>query len=178
MTEPDARIAWLNAQIDEDERIALAATIGPWVANIDKYGDATIDGPEVLQDGGQPYGSTERIQVMRPLVVVPPDVDYGASVAAADALHIVRFDPKRMLAEVAAKRQIMNAYRLALYHHGVGVANIEVLLLGSYPRWTAVADARLAAATLHGQVVALESVVAAIAQPYAGRPGFPEEWRP
>jgi hypothetical protein len=82
----DDLIQWLRVQLDEDERIARAATQGPWSLN-----DGSIiaaDGTEVIAGGR----SSGRASV------------FGST---ADALHIVEQDPVRVLREVDAKQRLL-----------------------------------------------------------------------
>lgn len=68
--------------------------------------------------------------------------------------HIARWDPARVLAEVDAKRRLLNVY----------------LEADNYYR-----DHRAApAGELHGLWTAIQLIAAA----YAGHPGYREEWRP
>lgn len=75
------QIAVIRAQIAEDERIAKAASAGPW-----HYGS---DGLVWAPRSGDPVsGSTE----------------------VEDAEHITRWDPKRVLAEVKIKRELLDCF--------------------------------------------------------------------
>lgn len=141
--------AFLRARLDEDERTARAATIGPWrVVNVTSYGSATIDGPDALQDGGYDETTKTRTQKMRPLTVIPQDVDYGPTVDLVDAEHIVRHDPARVLAEVEAKRRIIEEAEAVIDEDRFG-------------EWG------------HGgQTLRL------LALPYAHHPDYDESWRP
>ena len=106
----DDLVAFLRARVDEDEQVAREATRGPWrVANVE-YGAAIVNGPDVMQDGGRDWATGERLQVLRPLSVIPPDVDYGSVVELADAAHIARHDPARVLREVEAKRRTVEIH--------------------------------------------------------------------
>lgn len=72
-------ITWLSAVLDEDERLARAATPGPW-----KDGAGTV----ALHSTGM-------------------DEITGYVHEQADIDHIVRHDPAAVLADIAAKRQIV-----------------------------------------------------------------------
>lgn len=78
-------------------------------------------------------------------------VDYSES-----AEHIARHDPARVLAEVDAKRRVLDRYEnqaaLAASHVG-GILTKHL-------------------------VEELRAVVQLLALPYASRPGYPEKWRP
>ncbi len=100
-------VTWLRAQIDEDERIATEATSGPWVWEIDSQGDPTL------------ISHTARWTPIR-----DPNVDYPTSIITAcgredpyidveeaDQLHIAMWDPVRVLAEVKAKRAVLELHK-------------------------------------------------------------------
>lgn len=115
----DELIGWLREQLDDDERVARAATSNPrW--SLDEHGDGIVwaEGLNVVADR------------------LYPD----------DAKHIARWDPARVLAEVDAKRQRIDW--------------IEGELADDSTDETVQWLARLEAL------------------PYAGRPGYREEWRP
>jgi hypothetical protein len=131
-------VQWLTAQLDEDERIAREATPGPWV---DQGGYVTDVGPDGLP----------RVQV----------TDYGSQdgepeednpQGRADSAHIARHDPARVLAEVDAKRKLVERYERAMENRR------------AHPDDLASAGALLA---LHGAVKLL-------ALPYADRSGYEE----
>ena len=65
------------------------------------------------------------------------------------ARHIARWDPARVLAEVEAKRRILSSYTLFA---------TDDPPVGTYAS-------------------GLRDAITLLAQPYADRPGFPEEWR-
>jgi hypothetical protein len=88
-------VRWYGEQLDEDERIAKAATPGPWV---DQGGYVTDVGPKVqVTDYGTQDGEPEE------------DKPQGR----ADSAHIARHDPARVLREIDAKRQVLAAYEQA-----------------------------------------------------------------
>jgi hypothetical protein len=81
----DDLVRWLGAQLDEDERIAKAATLGPWVqSGIGDYGWAV--------DFGRPGAGVET-----------EDSEQGL----ADADFIAAHDPARVLREIDAKRRVI-----------------------------------------------------------------------
>ncbi|MEU1600373.1 DUF6221 family protein [Streptomyces sp. NPDC005708] len=91
----DDLIQWLRVQLDEDARIARAATEGPWSVNDESI--IAADGTEVVADdrsGGK------------------------ASVFAstADALHIVEHDPVRVMREVDAKQRLLYEFEVRGNH--------------------------------------------------------------
>ena len=81
---------FIRARLDEDEQAARAATPGPWTVDSDIYPEA-INSPSGDQPvaGGRWGGEASVFET------------------AADAVHIARHDPARVLAEVAAKRRIL-----------------------------------------------------------------------
>ncbi|MEV0093927.1 DUF6221 family protein [Streptomyces sp. NPDC050738] len=86
----DALTEFLRARIAEDDRAAMAASsMLPWVQGEDPEGSPTF----VIQ--GE-YGS---------LAIECP--------AAADAVHIARHTPSRVLAEVQAKRRVLARHVLS-----------------------------------------------------------------
>lgn len=128
----DDLITWLRAQLDEDERVALEA-VGKghpsWtIGQVDGNGVVPV-----LDDGDFPI--IDRVDL-------------------ADAEHVVRWDPARAQAEVAAKRRVIDVLR------------------GFEPNdeWDTQPDMGQRANNAAGALRAL-------AQPYAGRPGWREEWR-
>lgn len=96
-------IAQLRAQLDADERIAKAASPGPW----DHGGDGLVWQPRL---GDPVSGSTE------------PE----------DAEHITRWNPTRVLAEVKAKRELLDCL-VGATNRGTSrlVANDEPWVIGS-----------------------------------------------
>lgn len=73
--------AFVHARLDEIEKAARAATLGPWVAS------------------GRWVWSTVR-----------PDAVFGVDGDPADAAYIARRDPARVLAEVEALRRIVDEF--------------------------------------------------------------------
>ncbi|MFG3311847.1 DUF6221 family protein [Streptomyces albidoflavus] len=80
-------IAFLRARLDEDEAVARAASPGPW--RPDEEGD------EVLAVDG---------------IVVAEGFALSGRQLRATVDHIARHDPARVLAEVEAKRRIVQAH--------------------------------------------------------------------
>lgn len=83
-------VEFLTARLDEDELIARAASErAPWSHHADDYWMITgTDGDVVVYDESAP--------------------------TAAEAAHIARHDPARVLAEVAAKRELLEAITVEL----------------------------------------------------------------
>ncbi|MFB6854898.1 DUF6221 family protein [Streptomyces sp. NPDC056341] len=84
-------VQWLGEQLDEDERIARAATRGPWVqSGIGDYGWTV--------DFGHPGSSVETA-----------DTEQGL----ADADFIAAHNPARVLREIDADRALLGDYTAA-----------------------------------------------------------------
>ncbi|MGW2937096.1 DUF6221 family protein [Streptomyces sp. NPDC001156] len=91
----DDLIQWLRAQLDEDARIARAATEGPWSVNDESI--IAADGTEVVA-GDRSGGKASVFE------------------STADALHIVEHDPVRVLREVDAKQRLLYEFELRGNH--------------------------------------------------------------
>jgi hypothetical protein len=155
---------WLRAQLDVDERIAqaaqgvdLRASLGPVDVRTGAPSHVTVASSErwsvVDQDiEFRPYQAT---------ITVPGGVKVGATTWSDDlsatdvAEHIARHDPARVLAEVGAKRRIIDLF--------AGVASE----LGDVP-----------VSPYEGYASGLRDAVRLLALPYADRPGYRDEWRP
>jgi hypothetical protein len=87
MAPVDGLTEFLQARLAEDEQVAQAATPGPWSAG-EYY-------PDVWEINGPTHNIAWESR----------DGDIGRG----DATHIVRWDPARVLAEVQAKRRIIEA---------------------------------------------------------------------
>ncbi|MFF5842143.1 DUF6221 family protein [Streptomyces massasporeus] len=84
----DELVGWLGAQLDEDERTARAATLGPWVqSGIGDYGWTV--------DFGRPGAGVETA-----------DTEQGL----ADASFIAVHNPARVLREIDATRRLLRAH--------------------------------------------------------------------
>lgn len=120
---------FITARLDEDEaavRASSGSTVtgepGAWkpVATGDEW-EAADAGSEYSAKGG---GYIELLVALRPDLPRPPDVMSGMwgvvtsheEEADAEALpvfeHIARWDPARVLAEVAAKRQLLEVHKV------------------------------------------------------------------
>jgi hypothetical protein len=127
-------ITWLRAQLDEDEQVASAASPGPWRSNAEHDEIHAVDG-----------------------ITVAEGFALSGRQLRATVDHIVRWDPARALAEVDAKRRILDL--LAETLNGAS----EYFTVESCDE----VDAILAERTMR-----------LLALPYAERPGYREEWRP
>lgn len=95
-------VEFLQARLDEDERVALEATSGPWTVEIHRHRvtgeivDAEVL-PVVEQEGNGAGG------VPRP----------------EDAEHIARHHPARVLREVRCKRALLEAAAIVVGGHEI-----------------------------------------------------------
>lgn len=110
---------WLSAQLDEDERTARAAHAPNW----------STDGRRGLHYGVGDGWMTDAL-------------------TTADADHIARHDPARVLREIDAKRRTLIRCEEAMLS-----ANPMLVHFAKQTAWE-------------------------MAQPYADRPGYRVEWRP
>jgi hypothetical protein len=146
-------VAWLRQQIDEDKRVALRARQTPrtdWQVT-QKSGTLTID-TDVESQGWKFGGGSGMWQCDDS----EDDCDRYRSWAWAESEHIARHDPARVLAEVAAKREQLR----------ICVAAMEAGEIPEHATWGDHAA---------GAEVARD-MLAVMAQPFAGRPGWREEW--
>jgi len=127
----DELVTWLRTQLDEVEVMARAAA-------------AFTAGDRWIADGDEVFGAT----------------DEGAGVATAatwsHAAHIACHDPARVLAEVEAKRRIVDEHA------------------GYDPKTWRTGDAAYDCTYSTWPCFTMRW----LALPYADRPGYREEWRP
>jgi hypothetical protein len=119
-------ITFLRARLDEDEALALAASPGPWHPDAESY--------EVL--------AADDITVCDGFALSGPQL-------RATTEHIARWDPARVLAEVAAKRAVVDGLAAADPHAGY----ITGTFTARHALWL-------------------------LAQSYADHPDYREEWKP
>ena len=138
-TMSDDLITWLRAQLDEDERVAREASGDPWVT-----------GTSV----GYPYsrpGDVYAIAHDGTAARIAMGTRCGPDISAEQSSdHIARHDPARVLAEVEAKRRILN--------------------------WLDMAEDWMFDKSYGGQPDC-DTVRSLLALPYADRAGFMEDWR-
>jgi hypothetical protein len=94
----DELVAFVRRCLDEDERMARAASVGPWraspsIRSVYGPGSAVVNMPGPLPDWAT--------------YVVPPDSEGSEGIEPANAEHIAHWDPNRVLAEVDAKRHLL-----------------------------------------------------------------------
>lgn len=148
----DELIAFVRAQLDEDERVARAASAGPWRYDPTQHHrePGTVRFSEGVFTG--PAG--------RDAICIATTGETDDPQSMVDAEHIARWDSARVLAEVEAKRRVLDEYAEADHLQQVGWENDEPSKYEYMAREEAL-----------GKVVKL------LAQAYAGRPGWREEWR-
>lgn len=130
----DTIVDFLHARIDKDERVASRAARGPWSS----FDTDLIGTDGVIHDGA-----------------------YGEPLAVADARHIVRWDPIRVLRECGAKRRIIAAHPSDAY---ADEPTIRFCMTCASSSW--------------GRPLAFPCpTLCALAQPYADHPDFQEAWR-
>jgi hypothetical protein len=145
-------VTWLKAQLQAEERAARFATRGGdrWSYIAGPYG------PQVnLGDGVLWAREDVNVQVWQ----CDDEADgcpEEARAMAAEGKHVALHDPTRVLAEVAAKRAILD-------RHDRAWANVR-----AHPEDMASKGADLT----------MVAVVKALAAPYADKPGYLEEWAP
>jgi len=130
----DELVAFLRAALDRDEQMALAAHANGWTA----------------EESGRHDGE---------FVIAPDHTPSGVGVifGPKNAEHIARWDPARVLAEVQAKRRILDLHVAAA---------AQPIAPGSAPARAERTRAR----------EALEAVARLLAQPHAGQPGWDPRW--
>jgi hypothetical protein len=104
----DDLVAFLRARLDEDEQVARSATSGPWkwIGDIEAR-DATL------------CRTSPQLGVIIDVIYALGEYTAGyVVVRPEDADHIAHFDPARVLAEVAAKRRIIELHTIV--HRDIG----------------------------------------------------------
>ena len=153
----DDLVTWLRAQLDEDERIAREAV---------RYADATwrLDSVDnvavssVLTAAGEQEAPITADRWRRPMVE-------SAGVVA----HVAAHDPARVLREVDAKRQWLEAL--------IGESHATLRPGGSTEIYCG-ADYGTSESCECGRDDRVSQYLRLLALPYADRPGYREEWRP
>jgi hypothetical protein len=168
----DDLVQWMRAQLDEDERVARAAS---------EYAEADWrldeDGETVLWWPPEPHIAEKEREKGLPVV---SDHWRGQTIESGGtrlAPHIARHDPARVLREIDATRQLLDLH--GLVHRDLlwidensDERTAEIPVCGhcvprhsSYPHPSAVPQ---------GPCTTLRM----LALPYADRPGYRDEWRP
>ncbi|MFD5564515.1 DUF6221 family protein [Kitasatospora griseola] len=141
-------VAFLRARLDEDEQTAREAHAidpAPW------YEDVEYDDRTNQRDGR--YGSG-LVRADDNVALWDRKQSSTLSMTAPTAVHVARHDPARVLAEVAAKRRILDDLAAA---QG----------LEEKDPWEA-----------EDRLGALERAVSFLALPYADHPDYRPEWAP
>ena len=148
----DDLVTWLRAQLDDDERVAREGTpfgTGRWLADGETIRDSE-GGCVVHDDGEQDRGTAE---------------------------HIARHDPARALAEVDAKRRILDLHTgehdCPEWKTGVYADDWPIGVSHGKPgeRWAHIT-------VEHFEADEPCPTVRLLALPYADRPGYRDEWKP
>jgi hypothetical protein len=129
---------WLRAQLDADEQTARAATPGPWEPEWDEV---------VAPDLYDHLGDTRFVVAE----TCGPDT-------LAEARHIARHDPAFTLADITAKRAIIDRHRAVESNYADYPVCAECSHLD------------------HEEEPFPCATLCLLAQPYAGRPGWHNEW--
>lgn len=162
---------FLEARIAEDEAVARAATDGPWRYDPRKVwhqdaeklamaraGNPFVTGGEEFVAAGPDDGRNE---TTIGVAVTGPE-DHPQSMA--DAAHIARHDPARVLAECAAKRAIITEH---------GLSEVASLDRETWGRLTLICRT---CAVGPRQVVAPCPTLRHLAAMYADHPDYNTEW--
>jgi hypothetical protein len=161
-------VTWLRVQLDEDERVALAATPGPWRHNPNKcwrkpgtawFEEAVFAGPpgaEATCVAGT--GETDDQQSM------------------ADAQHIARHDPARVLQEVEAKRRWLDELLRLPHYAWDGREEYGCPKATDVEIWRQIFEGDQVCNC--GRDEHVDRSLRLLALPYADRPGYLEAWRP
>lgn len=155
VTGMDDLITFLRVQLDDDERVASTIRHGGYLP--------PIWHAKVHTDGSADLYAEERINH-------PPDAESEFDPepfahVRADRVqheHIVRWDPAHVLAEIDAKRRILDE----IVHEATGL-DMSVDL-----------DRRVGTRDTDAEPYLGDQLLRLLALPYAGRDGYREEWRP
>ncbi|MFD8234024.1 DUF6221 family protein [Streptomyces sp. NPDC059696] len=163
----DELVRWLGEQLDEDERIARAATPGPWRqhdTHLGQYGHTAT----VLS------GERNDTELRAWLPSMSQESWDETRNVWNDAVHIATHDPARVLREIDAKRQVLTGYTKTVER----VEELEALRERLKARGQDVFMTEMdRASAIHKRDV-LHGVLQILALPYVDRPGYCEEWRP
>ncbi|MEW2300263.1 DUF6221 family protein [Streptomyces sp. NPDC006655] len=161
-------VQWLGDQLDEDERIAQAAC---W----DEWSDVWTARP--------PQASYERYTVVDYLDDVVVAVTPENADADSVGQHVARHDPARVLREVGAKRQLLDASNAdcspACRRDHTFSGSCALRWMGPVSEidgepWVRNEDGRQVPAPM----VTTKWTLRLLALSYADRPGYRAEWRP
>lgn len=151
MSGVDDLATWLRAQLDDDERVAQAEV-------------------DLLRD--YPYPADFRVEYQWVRMARHPHG--GTSTTFAPGAPT----PARVLAEVDAKRKLIDLYEAARRRQQDNSAKFVLLTKQRYLDQAEFARVKTHGWELGGQVAALRMAVAVAAVVYADRPGYQQEWHP
>lgn len=135
---------FLLARIAEDEAVARAAESGPWASE--------IAGPP---QGFEDYGDVASIVARTASPQI--SIQVADEIVVDDAAHIARHDPVRVLAECAAKREIVNSR-----------ATFETVAASTNDLGPKMTSA--------GAVAGLDVAIRYLASAYSDHPDYQSEW--
>lgn len=150
MTDASGIMAWLVKQFDEDEYAALVATPGPWM---DYGGRFSIGVEQVCGTDGHMVAEMQ----------VCTDLGHDDR-RIEDARFVADWNPARVLADLAAKRRILDRHGPHPHYQGcckadAGIESCGCVGGGSESEWPC-------------------ATVRDLASAYAHRPGYRSEWAP
>lgn len=155
----DDLVTWLLEQIAEDERVARAATDGPWEWD----GEAVDVVP-----------SSRGVDFIARYRWVSMSDSETEGVLPADGEHIADWDPARVLAECEAKRKLVELHRRIWLTPGAPYFNDAHLTKDPMPICCSCAPETQFRRATSWPCRTLK----ALALPYVDRPGYREEWKP
>lgn len=172
---------FLLARIAEDEAVARAASHGPWLHNPRKEWFTDPDKLRAARAGIRQSGGEEHVSAGEGAIGVAATGPTDEPRSMADADHIARHNPIRVLAECEAKRRI-----IAFHEHWPvlvekpvefgpvsGDVNKMVFRASQQIAWATEQEYR----TRFGIEPPTAPMLLALAAPYADHPDFHEEWR-
>jgi hypothetical protein len=158
----DDLVQFVRDRLDDEARIAGAATPGPWewTPPEDVWGHC---GPALIRAGYDGEGDRELVEVLSGW----GHDAWGMNVTAENQAHIARHDPARVLADIEVKRSILDEH----HQDGTGCA--------------VCADPEEYDENSEGEAEWIRSAkwwpcrtVRLLALPYADHPDYRKEWRP
>lgn len=87
-------VDWLKAQLDEDERIAQAASEWPWTLH--------PEGDKILRHNDGTYDDWEDEDL-----IVVETMGWSSQATRSNGLHVIRWEPSQVVQDIAAKRLII-----------------------------------------------------------------------
>ena len=118
-------VAFLRACLSDDERLARAATEGPWRYNPRKEWNGPPLALGVLPEPEE-YVAAGPMEAPVCVAATGPSDDEQSM---ADARHIASWDPSRVLAEVEAKRRVITIWETQMESYGADAAEEAVRAL-------------------------------------------------